>query len=87
MMVVETDDFLRALARLPTSTRRLCHTQRARFESNPCDPRLHTKKLHGLDGVYSFRITRNYRVLFYFHTENTAIFFAIGDRKDVYKRL
>lgn len=87
MTVIETDDFVHTLAHLPTSAQRLYHVQRARFECDSRDTRLHAKKLHGLDDVYSFRVTRNYRVLFYFHTEDTVIFFTIGDRKDVYKHL
>jgi mRNA-degrading endonuclease RelE of RelBE toxin-antitoxin system len=87
MTVIETDDFIRARGKLPTQAQRLYTTQRARFETNLRDPRLHVKKLHGLDDVYSFRVTRNYRVLFYFHTDDAVVFFTISARKNVYKRL
>lgn len=86
-MVIETEDFARSLKRLPAPTQRLYHVQRERFIQDQRDSRLHTKKLNGLDDVFSLRVTRNYRVLFYFHTSDTAIFFIVGNRKDVYKNL
>jgi len=43
------------------------------------------KKVKGLPDVFSFRITRRYRVLFYFQNINTAIFFEVDHRKYVYR--
>jgi mRNA-degrading endonuclease RelE of RelBE toxin-antitoxin system len=47
-------------------------------------PRLHIKRIKELPGVFSFRITRRYRVLFYFRN-GEAIFFKIGHRKEIYR--
>ena len=85
MNIVRTDDFEKMRAKLPTSIRRMYTTQENRFRKNIRDPRLHTKKLQGLDGVFSLRITRAYRALFYQHDKNTVIFFAIGHRKSIYE--
>ena len=63
----------------------MCREQEARLVSDWRDPRLHLKKLHGLDGVYSFRVTRSYRALFYFDAEGDIILFDIDNRKDVYR--
>ena len=85
MNSIRTEDFDRELLKLPRSIQRLYAVQEDRFITNPRDPRLHTKKLQGLRDVISFRITRRYRVLFYFQDSETAIFFDVDHRKDVYR--
>lgn len=77
--------FVRKLEKLPKEVRRLYRRQESRFEDNWLNPLLQTKKLKELSGVYSFRITRKYRALFYFKN-NLAIFFSIGHRKDIYRK-
>lgn len=85
MNIIETKDFARSLQSLPRSTNRLFLVQRSRLKENVRDPRLHLKKLRGLPNVYSFRITRAFRALFYFQNTNTVVLFDIGDRKDIYR--
>lgn len=82
--IIETDDFKKKLGKLPKDATRLYDKQKGVFTSNWLDGRLHTKKLIGVPG-YSFRITRSYRVLFYFYDDKTVIFVDIGHRKDIYK--
>lgn len=55
---------------------------------NPFDPRLHTKSLNPpLQNIYSFRITRDYRVGFIFDASH-VIRLLIADKRDqIYKRL
>ena len=84
MTVYETDDFERVFNKLPSNIRRLFQKQKVIFKSSWLDPRLHTKSNKELPGVYSFRITRRYRVLFYFK-DGAAIFFIIGHRKEIYR--
>lgn len=43
------------------------------------------KKLKGHTGVYSLRVTRRYRALFFINQSQTIIAFAIEHRKDVYR--
>ena len=53
---------------------------------NPFDSRLHTKQLSSpLSGIFSFRITREYRVLFRFIDAHTVFLTAVKHRKDVYR--
>ena len=85
MEVIRTDDFEEALIKLPAGAKRLYAIQEKRFLADPGDPRLHLKRLRELGGVFSFRITRRYRALCYFHTDNRVVFFAIGHRKDIYR--
>lgn len=53
---------------------------------NPFDPRLHTKRLSGsLEEQLSFRITRDFRVLFQFIDTETIQLLRVAHRKDVYR--
>lgn len=85
MQVIKTDDFLKQLGRLPLQIRRYFPRQEKIFLENIHDPRLHLKKLAVRDEIFSFRLTRNYRCLFYFHQNNVAVFFAADHRKDIYR--
>ena len=85
MNIRETEDFKKDLEDLPAKIKKLFQRQRAIFKENWLDPRLHTKRIKELPGVYSFRITRRYRVLFYFRN-GEAIFFKIGHRKEIYRK-
>jgi len=58
MNVIATDDFDRAHLKLPDDIQRLYAQQRNRFKMNWQDPRLHIKKVKGIEHVFSFRITR-----------------------------
>ncbi len=83
MVIHKTKDFIEELAELPAEIRRLYRKQEAIFKRNWLDQRLHTKRLKEFSGVYSFRITRRYRALFYFRDAET-VFFSVGHRKDIY---
>lgn len=85
MIIRETDDFLEELKELPSEIKKLFQKQKSLFNKNWLDPRLHTKRIREIPGVYSFRITPRYRVLFYFRSVDEILFFSIGHRKDIYK--
>lgn len=58
------------------------------LRNNPFDPRLHTKALDPpLRKVFSFRITRDYRVGFIFDAPH-VVCLLVADRRDrIYQRL
>jgi mRNA-degrading endonuclease RelE of RelBE toxin-antitoxin system len=85
MKIVKTDDFTHTFDKLPKEIKRLYQTQEERFKENWRDPRLHIKKVKSLKYAFSFRITRNYRVLFYFQDGETAVFFEADHRKETYR--
>ena len=85
MEIIQTTDFRRALRNLPQEIRRLYERQEERLRSNWDDPRLHVKKVKELPYALSFRITRRYRVFFYFRNPETAVFFDVDHRKDIYR--
>ncbi|MDO8530445.1 MAG: hypothetical protein Q7S10_03525 [bacterium] len=79
------DDYLvKKLAKLPKDVFKIYKKQERIFTENWLDSRLHTKKLIGVNW-YSFRVTRNYRVLFYFQDVDVVVFTDIGHRKDIYE--
>jgi mRNA-degrading endonuclease RelE of RelBE toxin-antitoxin system len=84
MQILYTKRFVRMLEFLPADIQELFLRQERLFKLNWRDPRLHTKRLHGKPIFFSFRITRNYR-LFTFVERDTALFTAVGDRKDMYR--
>lgn len=85
MEIIRTDDFEKALQKLPSEILRLYKIQENRFQNNCRDSRLHVKKVRILTHAFSFRITRRYRVFFYFQNTDTAVFFDVDHRKDSYR--
>jgi len=75
------------LGRLTADVRRLFFIQEEILKQDWRDPRLHVKKLTGRLPLFSFRVTRSYRVLFYFRAYDEIALFAIGGRKDIYRYL
>ena len=73
--------------RLPQSIQKRYYQAENLLVANMHDPRLHSKRLKLKTVVFSARITRDYRMLFYVEPENTIVLFAIGHRKDVYKKI
>ncbi len=64
MIIIETKDFRKELEKLPKKIKKLFQKQKSIFKKNWLDPRLHTKRIKELPGVYSFRITRSYTEYF-----------------------
>lgn len=58
------------------------------FKQNLFDSRLHTKPLSPpLQGIFSFRITRDYRVGFKFLSDHVVRLLAADRRGKIYKKL
>jgi mRNA-degrading endonuclease RelE of RelBE toxin-antitoxin system len=85
MLCVVSAECKKMLAKVPVSTSKLFNEHVELLASDTRDHRLHVKKLKGEDDVYSFRVTRAYRALFFFQDSKTIIVFALGHRKDIYK--
>ena len=79
--------FLNHLKRLPYSVQVKTDELVGLLSLDFRDSRLHTKKLSGVDDVYSFRIGRDYRCLFCFVDGNTITLLDIQHRKDIYRNL
>lgn len=85
MTILYADEFRKRFKKLPKAAQTLYRRQENIFRADWRDPRLHTKKLAGHPLSFSFRVTRQYRVLFSFVDEQTVLLATIGDRKDVYR--
>lgn len=85
MLIHYTSHFIKAFRKLPKRVQEYAIQQETIFRNNSDDPRLHVKALKGrLSGLLSFRVTRNYRVLFTKKDRETYLFYDIGDRKYIY---
>ena len=85
--VTYTKPFVRHFKHLPTNTQNKVYDQIDLLVIDFRDSRLHTKKLRVSSDVYSFRVGREYRVLFVFETGSTIKLVDIRHRKDIYKNL
>ncbi len=86
MQVVYTDRFLDQAKELPKETQTKLARLLELLEVNPFNPLLHTKRLIGrLSHEYSFRITRDWRVIFIFLDADSIKLVRVRHRKDVYR--
>lgn len=74
-----TPDFKKSYERLPRNIQRIVDRKDALFRKNPFHPSLRTHKLKGpLKDLWSFYITKSYRILFEFLNRDEVIFYDIG---------
>ena len=87
MVIVEYSSyFVKSFRKMPRSIQEKAAELDEIFKKDPSNSLLHQKRLKGrLKGLQSFRITRNYRMLFAWKTKNTALFYEIADRKHIYR--
>ena len=77
--------FEKQYKKLPRQIQELAEEKTDLFCKNPFNPALRTHKLSGsLYGYWSFSVNYIYRIIFRFESDNTVLFFAIGDH-DIYK--
>lgn len=83
---IATKTFEESYHRLPQSIRKKLDKQGAIFCENPFHPSLHTEKLRPKQKEYwSFRIDKQYRVLFRFGEQNTVYLITSGTHDWVYR--
>lgn len=86
MEIFTTEDFDKDYSLLPKEIRKRAKKQEKIFKDNPFYPSLHTEKLHPkAKEVWSFRVDRNYRVVFRTLGGNKVVFIAIGPHDWIYK--
>ena len=88
MDIVYGKAFLKSVKKLPVRQQRKLAGLLESLCKNPFYPSLHTKQLSGeLAGFYSFRITREWRVIFQFINICKVKLVIVGHRKDIYKKI
>lgn len=86
MRVVYSDKFLKEVKGLPKKIQIKLDSLISCLTQDPFHPLLHSKPLGGnLTGVYSFRITRGWRVIFIFEEKDLIKLTNVGNRKDIYR--
>ena len=86
MEIILEQSFLKSAKKLPVEIKQKLSKLIALLENNPYHPFLHTKKLVGeLAGQFSFRITRDWRVIFYFKNPETISILEVKHRRDIYR--
>lgn len=83
--IVYTKRFLKSVNKLPAAQQDKLADLLEILQNNPFHPNLHTKSLADpLTGFYSFRITRDWRVIFQFLEADKIQLITVGHRKDIY---
>lgn len=86
--VFHDQDFLQDVRRLPVEAQRKLSWLIELLGEDAFDSRLHTKPLSvPLQGIFSFRITRDYRVAFKFRGDRMIQLLLADKRDKIYERL
>lgn len=86
MKIVYAKDFIKSAKTLPQPIKKKLSCLLEVLQENPFHPKLHTKPLVGkLKGYFSFRITRDWRVIFCFLSAEEIFLVDVAHRKDIYK--
>jgi len=86
--LIFTKQALKESERVPSRAREKLGSSLELLRDDPFHPLLHTKPLtQNLSGYYSFRITREWRVIFEFLDPHNIKILSIGHRKEAYKKI
>jgi len=86
VQLIYSRHFLKSVKKLPIPIQEKLATKLELLQRNPFHPILHTKPLTGrLFGFYSFRITRDWRVILQFLAPEVIQLIEVGHRKDIYR--
>lgn len=87
MILVEvTQEFEQRFSELPAPIRRQAERKRRIFCENPFHPSLNTEKLNPKQReVWSFRINKQYRIIFRFLDGSKVLFLTCGPHDWVYR--
>jgi len=83
---VYTSRFFKSARKLPPSIQNKLASRLEILQENPFNSLLHSKSLTGkLVGFYSFRVTRDWRVIFCFMNPEIIKLIDVAHRKDIYR--
>ena len=86
--ITSSSNFWRDVDKLPQEAHQKLAELLEILADDAFDPRLHTKPLSPpLNGKYSFRITRDWRVVFMFGNHHVIKLLLTGSRSNIYERL
>ena len=83
-----TEEFHRRYAELPLPIQKKAERRERVFRENPFHPSLRTEKLQPAEKEYwSFRVDRDYRIIFRFGEKNKVYFVTCGHHHWIYRYL
>ena len=86
--VIYDKDFLKDVRRLPAGLHEKISDFIDVLRHDPFDPRLHTKPLSApLQGMFAFRVSRDYRIGFKFSASHVIHLLAAANRDAIYQKL
>ncbi len=86
MEIVTTPEFESLFSQLPVIIKMKAEKQTKLFCENPFYNSLQTEKLEPkIKQVWSFRVDKNYRIIFRFLKENKVVLLAVGPHKWIYR--
>lgn len=86
MKIVYSEQFIKSASKFPLKVQIKLDRLVGILKDNPYHALLHTKQLSGvLTGYLSFRITREWRVIFQFIDSQTIQLLRAAHRKDIYR--
>ena len=86
MKIDYTAKFEKKYSELPKQIKVKAEKQEKIFRNNPLHPSLHTEKLSPkFKEVWTFRVDKNYRVMFKFIGKDTVLFLNIGSHNYIYR--
>lgn len=81
-----TEEFEKRYGELPAAIQRKAEKREPLFRENPFHPSLKTEKLSPKEKEYwSFRIDREYRIIFRFGEDSTVYFLTCGHHNWIYR--
>ncbi len=81
-----TEEFIKQYQKLPKAIQKKAERQQKLFLKNPLYPSLHTEKLQPKDKeIWSFRIDREYRIIFRFLSSDEVILLTCGHHSWIYR--
>ncbi len=86
MEILTTKKFEARYSKLPVNIQKKAEKQEKLFVGNPLHPSLNTEKLSPKSSeAWSFRVDKNYRIVFRFLGESRVLFLNVGTHDWIYK--
>lgn len=85
--IIFTSSALKSVRKLPKTIQSKIEESLEILSIDWRDSRLHVKKLNHKHSLFSFRVGRDYRIIFQFKNINTIKILHAAHRKDIYNKL
>jgi mRNA-degrading endonuclease RelE of RelBE toxin-antitoxin system len=87
MRIILGSSAIKQIKKLPLHIQKRYETSLDLLSQDYNHPHLHTKKLKNVGNMYSFRIRRDYRGIFWIGNSSVIYIVGVEHRKDIYRKL